>query len=152
VTQLIQLLGGVLGRPLPLINGRAATVPNLSLIALANNPFVQHIALDRLIAGAMERTGPATGATAARQEFGLDGSGVGVAVIDSGIPAWHDGLADAGNISSQRVDRFVNFTGGSTTPSDDYGHGTHVAGIIAGNGFDSGGARSGIAPAAHLIV
>ena len=40
----------------------------------------------------------------------------------------------------------------STTPYDDYGHGTHVAGIIAGNGFDSGGARSGIAPGAHLIV
>src|SRR5207237_5589922 len=35
---------------------------------------------------------------------------------------------------------------------DDYGHGTHVAGIIAGNGFDSGGARSGIAPAARLVV
>jgi serine protease AprX len=35
---------------------------------------------------------------------------------------------------------------------DDYGHGTHVAGIIAGNGFDSSGARSGIAPAAHLVV
>src|SRR5439155_26065059 len=31
-------------------------------------------------------------------------------------------------------------------------HGTHVAGIIAGNGFDSGGARSGIAPGARLIV
>ena len=45
-----------------------------------------------------------------------------------------------------------NFVGGSSTPSDQYGHGTHVAGIIAGNGFDSGGARSGIAPASRLVV
>jgi serine protease AprX len=151
VTQLIQLLGGVLGRPLPLINGTAATVPNLALLTLANSTAVQHISLDRLIAGAMERTGPTTGATAVRQEFGLDGSGVGVAVIDSGITAWHDDLTNAG-ATGQRVDRFVNFTSGSSAPSDGYGHGTHVAGIIAGNGFDSGGARSGIAPAARLIV
>src|SRR5262249_46456760 len=53
---------------------------------------------------------------------------------------------------SQRIDRFVDLVAGTTTPSDGYGHGTHVAGIIAGNGFDSGGARSGIAPAADLVV
>jgi serine protease AprX len=74
-----------------------------------------------------------------------------VAVIDSGISAWHDDLSEAVN-PSQCVDRFVDFVGGSATPSDEYGHGTHVAGIIAGNGFDSGGARSGIAPASRLVV
>jgi len=151
VTQLIQWLGGTLGRPLPVINGRAATVPNAALIALAGNAAVQHVALDRLIVGTMERTGSTTGATAVRQELGLDGSGVGVAVVDSGIAAWHDDLSDPDH-SSQRVDRFVNFVSSSPTPSDEYGHGTHVAGIIAGNGFDSGGARSGIAPASRLIV
>jgi len=151
VTQLIQWLGGTLGRPLPVINGRAATVPNAALITLAGNAAVEHVALDRLIVGTMERTGPTVGATAVRQEFGLDGSGVGVAVIDSGITPWHDDLADADQ-SSQRVDRFVDLVGGSASPSDDYGHGTHVAGIIGGNGFDSGGARSGIAPASRLIV
>jgi serine protease AprX len=151
VTQQIQLLGGTLGRPLPLINGLAATLPNVALIALAGNTAVQHLALDRLIVGSMERTGPTTGATAVRQELGLDGSGIGVAVIDSGITGWHDDLSEGDN-SSQRVDRFVDFVGGSATPSDEYGHGTHVAGIIAGNGFDSGGARSGIAPASRLVV
>jgi serine protease AprX len=151
VTQLISLLGGTLGRSLSLINGRAATVPNAVLMLLACNNGVQHIALDRLVVGTMERTGPTTGATAVRQELGLDGSGIGVAVIDSGITAWHDDLADPAD-GSQRVDRFVNFIGSSATRSDEYGHGTHVAGIIAGNGFDSGGARSGIAPASRLVV
>src|SRR5262249_27923629 len=83
--------------------------------------------------------------------LGYDGSGVGVAVIDSGVTPWHDDLA-AADQTSQRVDRFVDFTAGQQIPYDDYGHGTHVAGIIAGNGFDSSGARSGIAPAAHLVV
>jgi serine protease AprX len=151
VTLLIQQLGGSLGRPLPIINGRAATIPNSALTLLSMTAGVQHLALDRLIVGALERTGSTTGATAVRQELGLDGSGIGVAVIDSGITAWHDDLSDAA-VPSQRVDRFVNFVGVSPTPSDEYGHGTHVAGIIAGNGFDSGGARSGIAPASRLVV
>jgi hypothetical protein len=85
VTQLIQWLGGVLGRPLPIINGWSATVPNVALNLLAWNPAVQHIALDRLIVGSLERTGATTGATAVRQALGLDGSGIGVAVIDSGM-------------------------------------------------------------------
>ncbi len=75
---------------------------------------------------------------------------MGVAVIDSGVTSWHDDLTANG--ASQRVHHFVDFVNDVTTAYDDYGHGTHVAGIIAGNGLDSGGARSGIAPAAHLIV
>jgi serine protease AprX len=48
--------------------------------------------------------------------------------------------------------QFVDFVDYQTQPHDGYGHGTHVAGIIAGSGFDSDGARRGIAPGAHLIV
>jgi serine protease AprX len=51
----------------------------------------------------------------------------------------------------ERVDRFVDFVNGQQTAYDDYGHGTHVSGIIAGNGVDSSGGRTGIAPGAHLI-
>jgi serine protease AprX len=50
------------------------------------------------------------------------------------------------------VAQFVDFVDNAMTPIDPYGHGTHVAGIVAGSGFDSSGARSGIAPGAHLIA
>src|SRR5436190_21574543 len=148
-TQAIQVAGGILGRALPIINARAAVVPDASLAAIAASAAVLHVAADRLIVGANERTGLTISSRPARTDFGLDGSGVTIAVIDSGITAWHDDLADAAG-GTQRVDRFVDFVQQQGAPYDDYGHGTHVAGIIAGNGSDSGGARAGIAPASHL--
>lgn len=76
-----------------------------------------------------------------------DGSGIGVAVLDTGISLHPDFLAYGGCV---RVFRdFVNYR---SRPYDDCGHGTHVAGILAGSGFKSGGRYRGIAPHAHLIV
>jgi serine protease AprX len=142
--------GGALGRPLPIIGAYAASLPNAALNGLANSAAVVHVALDRPVADTLERTGATIGATSVRQQLGYDGSGVGVAVIDSGITAYHDDLAGVG--SAQRVDRFVDFVNGRDTAYDDYGHGTHVAGIIAGNGADSAGLRAGIAPNVRLIA
>jgi subtilisin family serine protease len=90
-------------------------------------------------------------------DYGYTGAGVGVAVIDSGTTSWHDDLTYQGSSSlvrvknGQRVAAFVDFVTGRTAPYDDNGHGTHVAGIIAGNGADSLGTRAGIAPSAHLV-
>ncbi len=150
VADAIDRAGGTRGRALPIIDAYVADMPNAALFGLSHNPHISHIALDRVIVGTLERTGAAIGATAVRQEFGYDGSGVGIAVIDSGITSWHDDLTGGG--SPQRVDSFVDFVNGRDTAYDDYGHGTHVAGIIAGNGMDSSGARSGVAPNARLIV
>jgi serine protease AprX len=150
LTPIVQWSGGQLKRTLPLVNGVAVDLPNAALSALAASPLVSHIAIDRLVVGSMERTGATVGATAVRQELGYDGSGVGVAVIDSGAAASLDDLSDGSGGS--RVDQFVDFVNGRQDAYDDYGHGTHVAGIIAGNGFDSSGRRTGIAPGARLVV
>jgi serine protease AprX len=146
----IQQNGGIAGRPLPIINAQAAYLPNAALNALSDHASVIRVSLDRSITGVMERTGATVGASVVRDQLGLDGSGVGVALIDSGVTSWHDDLSWPWG--GQRVSAFVDLVNGRSQPYDDYGHGTHVAGIVAGNGFDSSGARSGIAPGASLIV
>ncbi len=140
----IRRLGGTIGRRLAA--GLVARVPDRELDALSRLPGVTGVSLDRHVQGTMERTGATVGAPWVRDVLGLDGTGVGVAIIDSGVANWHDDLG------SGRVARFVDFVNFEAAPHDDYGHGTHVAGIIAGNGHDSGGRRSGLAPGATLLV
>ena len=151
LTTLVESAGATIDRRLPIVNGCAATVPNAVLALIAGSPLVQHVSYDRIVAGAMERTGATVGATTVRHDYGYDGAGIGVAIIDSGVSSWHDDLSDPA-AGAQRVDRFVDLVNGRTAAYDDYGHGSHVAGIVAGNGIDSNGARSGIAPAARIVA
>jgi len=137
---------GQAGRRLTSVGGQVADVPDSVLAELARTPGVSGVSLDRRVQGTLERTGATIGATFVQQTLGLDGSGVGIAVIDSGVAPWHDDLGPG------RVARFVDFVGFQVAPYDDYGHGTHVAGILAGSGYDSGGRRRGIAPGATLLV
>ena len=78
------------------------------------------------------------------------GAGVGVAVIDSGIMGTNPDLF-------MRIAAFKDFVNGhDNTPYDDYGHGTHIAGLIGGSGASgiaSGTSKNyrGVAPAVHLV-
>jgi subtilisin family serine protease len=75
---------------------------------------------------------------------GFDGEGSRVAVLDTGIDAAHPDLA--GQVVAQQ-----NFSDSPDTV-DRYGHGTHVAATIAGTGAGAPGVRSGVAPAAGLVI
>ena len=77
-------------------------------------------------------------------EKGIDGRGITVAVIDSGIDKNHPDLV--GKVVAEK-----NFLSDEITADDLLGHGTMVAGIIAGSGAASGGEYRGIAPGADLI-
>ncbi len=150
-------VGGRLGRRLGLINGQVVELPNWLLKRLADSPAVESIVWDRPTSGDMKTASITVGARSVREDLGYDGAGVGVAIIDSGVSNWHDDLTYQGSnsavrvVGGQRVAKFVDFVNNRTTSYDDYGHGTHVAGIIAGNGYDSSGGRAGIAPGAHLV-
>ncbi len=126
---------------------RSPTSPTPRSLALARaaRPSIG-VSLDRRVHGTLERTGATIGAGWVRDTLGFDGTGVGIAIIDSGVANWHDDLG------SSRVTRFVDFVNFQPSAYDDYGHGTHVAGIIAGNGHDSDGRRRGVAPGATLLV
>ena len=78
----------------------------------------------------------------------LDGTGIGIAVLDSGIDVQHTSFLDKSN--GKRVVLSRDFTGENRT-DDPYGHGTHVASTAAGNGRIANGAYTGLAPNAKII-
>jgi subtilisin family serine protease len=129
------------------------------LATLAARAEVRYVSPDRPVgaAGHIETT---TGAESVRTQTGLsllglvkttstlDGAGLSIAVIDSGVDAGHEVFRDSLGLS--RVAASVDFTGEGRT-DDPFGHGTHVASIAAGSGRPSGGAYEGMAPAAKIV-
>src|SRR6266481_6019550 len=150
----VQDKGGVLKTKLDFIKGAHYSVPVESLDDLADDPDVVYISPDRRLSGALDQTAAAVNANVAWQA-GWDGTGIGVAVIDSGITGHSDLYGTGGSGGKLRIIYSQDFVGGGTY--DYYGHGEHVAGIIAGSGKDSSYSWvdtrtfKGIAPNANLI-
>lgn len=107
-------------------------------------PFagIKTIYLDRKVKASLADSVPQIGAPQA-WAAGFDGTGVDVAVLDTGIDKNHPDLA--GKVTAE-----ANFTT-DPSPADGFGHGTHVASIVAGGGQASGGLRKGVAPGAKLM-
>jgi subtilisin family serine protease len=104
---------------------------------------VAKVWLDGVAHPTLDVSVPQIGAPAAWQ-LGFTGAGVTVGVLDTGIKADHPDLVG-------KVVEAMDFTGTRPDASDDIGHGTHVAGIIAGTGAASNGRYRGVAPDAKLV-
>jgi subtilisin family serine protease len=143
------------GGRLNLINGQVLDLPNSVIRQLEARPEIFQVHYNRPIGRQNYRTNVTIGTPSVRSYYGYTGRGIGIAVIDSGIASWHDDLTSRGSTvypyGNQRVAKFVDFVNGHAQPYDDNGHGTHVSGIIAGNGWDTYGLRAGVAPDANLV-
>jgi len=143
---------GKITQDLWIVNGVAADIPAAELAGLAAEPGVLHVSQDVGVQVQDATPSPLHAASAVYPKAvnadrlwteGIDGEGVTVAVVDTGIAK----VADL----TGRVIGGVDFSGGSDPYKDEFGHGTFVAGLIAGNGASSNGAYKGVAPKAKLV-
>jgi serine protease AprX len=141
--------GGVLKTALHSVKAGAYSMPAAALAELANDPAVVHISQDHKVFAKLDYTAAAINAPAVWQ-WGWTGAGVGVALIDSGMTLDPD-------ITERNVVYQQSFVPGELgIASDVYGHGEHVAGIIASNGTSSSCSActrtmKGMAPNANVI-
>lgn len=177
-TGLLGLLGGLVKLVLGPINALVTDLLPGQATLIAADPNVKYISLDRPLASrqsvtitAAEYTTEPINAPAVWQK-GHVGTNVGVAVIDSGITPVSDLASNSLSLSSLtqlvsslgqvapgstgRILYSQNFVANENDALDHYGHGTHVAGLIAGNGAASTGTQyfrtfKGSAPNANII-
>ena len=150
------------------VNQSFAHLTELEIDTLANDPEVEYIAPDLPVHAFALDKGPESVGAYAALAAGYSGSGIGVAVIDSGISYTNCdyGVDCAPQTRYATNISFVTDLNGSRTAPEDgqdyFGHGTHVASILAGYGtFSTGFVNQwkiypwywvhGVAPGVHVI-
>src|SRR5919106_2988684 len=150
--ELIHRLRGNVTHDLFLVGGFSARLPAGALPTLIDSRSVDHvwgdgpIRMNILDLDLLDGMDSVAANKVWRQSIRLpssySGAGVGVAVLDTGVTR----VADLGNRVSVRVDFTPDHDG-----YDRYGHGTHMAGLVAGDGALSGGTWAGAARKANII-
>jgi serine protease AprX len=135
-------------------SGFAARLTAQQIRQLQGLAQIESISLDQAVTADIDSAEKWTGVQKAREAFRITGDRDGmpseystddvvVAIIDTGIDVGHRDLAG-------KVVGWADMINGETEPYDDYGHGTHVAGIAAGAGVANRSMR-GVAPGAALV-
>ncbi|HEY9231687.1 MAG TPA: S8 family peptidase, partial [Blastocatellia bacterium] len=174
----ITVAGGTVVRQFTSIDGLLAELPKSQVLNIAGRDDIERISADHLAQQSASHLETATGADLLRTYkpltasfSGLDGSGVGIAILDSGVMASHNefsgllGLSRvtastdivSGNTNLATFESLLGITSGLlpflSTNKDGYGHGSHVAAAAAGRnpGSNSNRGYEGMAPNANLI-
>ena len=155
----VRRFGGTIRRQLPIVGGFAATLPAASVDRLAAERAIAGVWRDGTVVmhdddddddddiRSYDKLPPNEVWRQAIRlpdvQPGVDGEGVTVAVLDTGIVPSPD---LAGRVAA-RADLTPDRDG-----SDRYGHGTHMAGVVAGDGAASSGRWRGVAPGAEIVA
>ena len=146
IRERLSSLGGKIRRDLPILGGFAALVPSKALAEIVPHPKIKGVHLDRDAHPCLDIALPSVSGDAA-QAAGYTGRGVTIAVVDSGIDPHPDFTRP-----TSRIVAWYDAVNHEPDPYDDHGHGTHVAGIAAGNGYASDGKYRGVAPEAGIAA
>lgn len=130
-----------------LFSGAAVTTSPANVDAISRLGYVKRVVADASVRASLEPGVQAVGADRAWASFGTRGTGVTVAVVDSGIDYTHPALG-GGIGAGFRIVGGHDFVNDDDDPWDDNGHGTHVAGIVAASSDDV----VGVAPDATLLA
>ncbi len=145
VVNLLETSQGILKRELYRFPFLAAEIPYVGLEKLAASPLVVRLWHDTTVFSMLDKVVASLGGSDV-QDIGYTGKGVVIALLDTGIYL-HEDLITPNN----RILAWNDLVKNQNAPYDDNGHGTYVAGSIAGNGKASGGRLKGMAPEAWLV-
>lgn len=133
-------------RRLLLLNAVSSKVSVKCLERMCGCREIGKIYLDSIKKTSLYIATPSIGSTAVQRKKGLTGKGINIAILDTGVFA-HPDLTQPVN----RIIAFKDYINHRKQPYDDNGHGTHIAGDAAGNGWMSKGKYRGPAPEAGIV-
>ncbi|WP_209445809.1 S8 family peptidase [Paenibacillus etheri] len=129
-----------------MLNSVASRVSMNCLKQMCGWHGIEKIYVDGIKKTSLNIATPSIGSTAIQKKQGLTGKGINIAILDTGVYR-HPDLSKPCN----RIMAFKDFINHRKQPYDDNGHGTHIAGDAAGNGWMSKGKYKSPAPEAGIV-
>lgn len=128
-------------------NGVAIRASRAMADRIRRLPYVTGVFADDSVHALLDQSLAQIRADSLRAAFSVTGSGVLVAIVDTGIDYLHPALGGCLGPPCRVIGGY-DFVNGDPDPSDDHGHGTHVAGIVGGNGAG----LTGVAPGVRFLA
>ncbi len=128
-------------------NGVAITASRALADRVRQLPYVTGVFPDDSVHALLDASDAQIRADSLRARLGLSGEGIVVSIIDTGVDYGHPALGGCFGPGCRVIGGY-DFVNGDADPMDDHGHGTHVAGIVGGNGAG----LTGVAPAVRFLA